>query len=417
MASSPLRSATIAALLLVCACSKAPPSFKAPPPVVGIVQARSQPVPLTRDIVGRLSPLRTADVRARVAGVLLKRLYHEGSEVQAGQPLFQIDPAPFKTALDAAVAALAEAEANAKNAHVTAVRNRALLPSGLIARSDVDTSNAAERSTAAAVEQAAANVEAARINLGYATVRAPISGRSGQQAVTEGALVGQSEVTLLTTIEQIDHLYVNFDRPADEVLRLRAEEQAAEVTLAPYDKVSFQVILPTGEPYPEVGTVDFTAATVDPTNGALAFRGIIANPQRLLLPGMFVSIRLMLGHLNHAFVISQDAVRRDTQGAYVELVGPDGKVTQQRVAANTMSGANWIVTQGLKDGDEVIVSGVGKVKPGMIARAVPYASLESPAGSSQTTAQAATAGAAGASIAAPAAGSKAIGGTTAEPGK
>ncbi len=372
MESLPLRSATLAALLLAAGCGKAPETSHVGPPEVGVVRVQSASVPLTRDVVGRLSPVRTADVRARVAGILLKRLYREGSEVREGQPLFLIDPAPLKAALDAALAALAEAQANAKNAHVTADRDRALLPSGLIARSDLDNSVASERSTAASVQQAQANVEAARINLGYATVRAPISGRSGQQAVTEGALVGQGEATLLTTIEQIDELYVNFDRPADEILRLREQERTGDVTLADHDKANLQVILPDGQPYPELGTVDFADVSVDPTNGALAFRGIVPNPERLLYPGMFVNIRLLLGRRIHAFLISQQAVRRDSAGAYVQVVGEDGKVAVKRVEADAMSGTDWIVTEGLAGGEQVIVSGVDKVKPGTIARAVPY---------------------------------------------
>jgi membrane fusion protein, multidrug efflux system len=375
MECSSLRAAAVALLVLPAACGRTPSVTRAPtPPEVGVVRVRAESVPLTREVVGRLSPLRTADVRARVAGILLKRLYREGSEVKEGQKLFQIDPAPLQAALDAAVAALAQAEASAKNAHVTAERNRTLLPSGLVARSDVDTSNANERSSAAAVKQAEANVETARINLGYATVTAPISGRSGQQDVTEGALVGQGEATLLTTIQQIDHLYVNFDRPADEILRLREQEQTGEVTLIGHDEARLQVILPNGQPYHEVGTVDFADVTVDPTNGALAFRGVIPNPDRLLLPGMFVNIRLLLGQQNHAFLVSQAAVRRDSAGAYVQVVGDDARVAQKRIAADTMSGSDWIVTQGLSDGDQVIVSGVDKVKPGMLARAVAYGS-------------------------------------------
>lgn len=362
-----------AAALGLAACGRTPPpAAHAAPPEVGVVRVRAESVPLTREVVGRLAPVRTADVRARVPGILLKRLYVEGSEVREGQPLFQIDPAPLRAALDAALAQLAQAEASAKNAHVAAERNRALIPSGLVSRSDVDTSNANERSTSAAVKQAEANVEAARINLGYATVTAPISGRSGQQQVTEGALVGQGEATLLTTIEQIDHLYVNFDRPAEEILRLRNEEQSGEVSLVEHDKAHLQIILPNGEAYPQIGIVDFADVTVDPTNGAVAFRGVIANPDRLLLPGMFVNIRLIIGTQNHAFLVTQAAVRRDATGAFVQVVGSDGRVVQKRVRAETMLGNNWLITEGLEDGDQVIVSGVDKVKPGMLARAVPY---------------------------------------------
>ena len=380
MAFLPLSRAPRAALLLAAAaafgltaCGKPPPpAAYSAPPEVGVVRVRAEAVPLTRDVVGRVSPVRTADVRARVPGILLKRLYVEGSEVREGQPLFQIDPAPLRAALDAALAQLAQAEANAKNAHVTAERNRALIPSGLVSRSDVDTSDANERSSSAAVKQAAANVEAARINLGYATVTAPIKGRSGQEQVTEGALVGQGEATLLTTIEQIDHVYINFDRPADEILRLRNEEQTGEVTLVEHDKAHLQIILPNGEMYPQIGVVDFADVTVDPTNGAIAFRGVIANPDRVLLPGMFVNIRLIIGNQNHAYLVTQAAVRRDATGAYVQVVGSDGRVAQKRVRAETMLGSNWLITQGLEDGDQVIVSGVDKVKPGMLARAVPY---------------------------------------------
>lgn len=372
MASIPLRSAAIAVLLLVTACSRTPQNFHRAPPAVQFVAVHSKSVPLTRDVVGRLSAIRTADVRARVAGILLKRLYREGSEVKAGQPLFQIDPAPLKAALDAATAALAQAEANAKNAHMNADRDRALLPSGLISQSDYDTAIAAERSTAAAVQQAKANVESARINLGYATVRAPISGRSGQQAVTVGALVGQGSATLLTTIEQINHLYVNFDRPADEILRLRSEAQSGEVTLTPPNQANLEIILPTGQPYAQKGTVDFTSATVDPTNGALAFRAVVANPEHMLLPGMFVNIHLLLGHIQHAFLVAQTAVRRDPAGAYVMVVGSHGKVQRRTIVADTMSGPNWIVTAGLHNGDRVIVSGVDKVTAGMVAQATPY---------------------------------------------
>ncbi len=380
MPRSVLRRSIVATFLRLVACAKAPPP-PMPTPEVGIVVAHAHPVPLTRDVVGRLAPVRTADVRARVAGILQKRLYREGSEVREGQPLFQIDPAPLRAALDAAQAALAQAQANATNAHVTAQRTRELVPGGLVSRSDLDNSQAAERSTLAQVKQAEANVEAARINLGYATVTAPISGRSGQQRVTEGALVGQGEATLLTTIEQIDPLYVNFDRPADEILRLRNQEAHGDVSLVQHDKAQLQVVLPDGRPYPITGSVDFADVTVDPTNGALAFRGVIANPDRVLLPGLFVNVRLMLGRQNRAFLVSQAAVRRDASGAYVQVVGADSKVVQKRIQAESMSGTDWMVTAGLSEGDQVIVSGVDQVRPGMLARAVPYTAPESPAGS------------------------------------
>lgn len=363
-ASVPVLGLALAAALSA-GCSQAPSSVTAQTPEVSVLQAKSQVLPLTRDLVGRVSAVRSADVRARVPGILLKRLYREGSEVHEGQVLFQIDPKPYQAALDAAQAALAQSQATAVNAAVNAKRTRDLLPRGLVSRSDVDNNNATERSSAAQVKQAEANVETAHINLGYATVTAPISGRSGQQHVTEGALVGQSEATLLTTVDQIDHLYVNFDRPADEILKLQAAQARGDVTLFDRDKATLQVILPDGTPYTPLGSLDFGDVTVDPTNAALAFRGIVANPRRELLPGMFVTVHLTLGTQNRAYVVPQAIVRRDGQGAFVEVAGADDKVVQRYIQADAMLGTNWLVTAGLKDGERIIATSVDKVHPGM----------------------------------------------------
>jgi membrane fusion protein (multidrug efflux system) len=356
---------------LVAGCSPTPTTSAPQTPQVTVIHAKSQALPLTRDLVGRVSAVRSADVRARVPGILLKRLYREGSEVRAGEVLFQIDPKPYQAALDAALASLAQAQATSINAAVNAKRTRDLLPSGLVSRSDVDNNNATERSSQAQVKQAEANVETARINLGYATVTAPISGRSGQQHVTEGALVGQSEATLLTTIDQIDRLYVNFDRPADEILQLRTAQSRGDVTLFDRDKASLQVILPDGSAYTPQGTLDFDDVTVDPTNAALAFRGVVANPQRRLLPGMFVTVHLTLGTLNRAYLVPQAVVRRDGTGAFVEVAGADGKVVQKRIQAEAMMGINWLVTGGLDEGDRIIATSVDQVHTGMQVKVLP----------------------------------------------
>jgi membrane fusion protein, multidrug efflux system len=357
--------------MLAAGCSRTPAVVTGHAPEVAVVTATAQVLPLTRDLVGRVAPVRSADVRARVPGILLKRLYREGAEVRAGEVLFQIDPKPYQAALDAALASLAQAQATATNAAVNARRTRDLLASGLVSRADVDNNNATERSSLALVKQAQANVETARINLGYATVTAPIAGRSGQQHVTEGALVGQSDATLLTTIDQIDRLYVNFDRPADEILKLRAAQARGDVTLFEGDRATLQVILPDGTPYLPLGTVDFGDVTVDPSNAALAFRGIIANPQRQLLPGMFVTVHVTLGTQNRAYLVPQAIVRRDGNGAFVELAGPDDKVEQRHIQADVMSGGNWLVTGGLHDGDRIIASSVDKVHAGMLVRVLP----------------------------------------------
>ena len=373
------------ALPLLGGCARSGPPPAPPPPQVEVVVVHAQPVPLTRNLVGRLSATRSADVRARVPGVLLRRVYREGSDVKAGQPLFQIDPAPLRAALDGALASLAQAEANAANAHVTAKRSRELLPSGLVSRSDLDNAEAAERSTAAAVGQAKAAVGTARINLGYATVTAPIAGRAGQQAVTEGALVGQGTPTLLTTVEQIDPIYVNFDQPAVDIARLRRAQAAGSITVAHGNQVSVQLTLPDGTPYAHSGTLDFLDVSVDPATGAVALRGIIPNPDHQLLPGMFVGVRLTSGEVNRGFLVPQAGLQRDASGPYVLVAAADDKVVRKPVSAESLDGPNWIVTAGLADGDRVIVSGTQNAHPGATVTAV--ATALAPAAASQTSAE------------------------------
>ena len=364
--------------LLAAACSKTssdPPA--ATTPEVGVITAHSAPIPLTRELVGRLSATRVADVRARVPGILLKRLYKEGTEVKEGQPLFQIDPAPLQAALNAALAAQAQAQATATNAHIAADRARELVPSGLVSRSDLDNAEASERSTAAAVQQAKANVETSRINMGYARVTAPISGRAGQQAVTEGALVGQGTATLLTTVEQLDPIYANFDQPAVEVERLRRQQSSGDISLVEPHKAVVQLTLSDGTAYGSSGLLDFSDVAVEPTTGAVALRGLIPNPDKRLLPGMYVNVRLTIGTLNRAFLVPQAALLRDAKGPYLLTVGDDSKVIQKRVVADSTSGQNWIITQGVRDGDRVIVSGTQGARPEELVKAVPY---DSPAG-------------------------------------
>jgi membrane fusion protein (multidrug efflux system) len=357
-------------MLAAAACGQEPQPLQPAPLEVGIVQAHTQPVPVTRDLVGRLSALRTADVRARIPGVLLKRLYKEGSDVKQGQALFQIDPAPLEAALQAALAGLAEAQANATNAHVLAERERGLAPKGWISRSDLDTAEANERSTAAQVKQAQANVQTARINLGYARVSAPISGRASEQQVTEGALVGQGEATLLTVVEQVDSLYINFDQPANELLALRRAQRSGDITSPDSNNASLEVTLPDGTLYNKPGKLDFADFAVNSNTGALALRGRIPNPDHRLLPGLFVNVHLTIGQLNHAFLVPQVALQRDGAGPYVFVIGQDGKAAERRVNADTMHGEDWIVTNGLTEGDKIIVSDVQKVRPGVLVRGV-----------------------------------------------
>jgi membrane fusion protein (multidrug efflux system) len=362
-----------AAIVLVAGCSKSQQQQQAPPPPeVGVVVAKSESVPLTQDLVGRFSATRSADVRARVAGVLLKRAYTEGSDVKEGQLLFQIDPAPYRAALNVQLANLASAEATYTNNHVAADRARSVGAKGLLSKSDVDNAVAAERTAAAAVQQAKASVDTAKINLGYTDVGAPIAGRSGQQQVTEGALVGQTEATLLTTVEQIDPIYVNFSQAVGQIDALRRAAAKGSVTLAEQSKAKVELLDQDGNPNGTSGMLDFSDTAVDPSTGAVTLRATVANPEHRLLPGQYVNVRLTLGDLAHAWKVSQAALQRDAQGAYVFVVGGDSKVVLKRVSTDALKDGQWVVTDGLADGDQIVVSGVLKAKPGAPAKAVPF---------------------------------------------
>jgi membrane fusion protein (multidrug efflux system) len=233
----------------------------------------------------------------------------------------------------------------------------------------LDDSEAAERSAAAQLSSARAQVQTARINLGYATVTAPISGRASQLRVLEGALVGQGEATLLTTIEQVDPVYVYFDQPATEFERLQRAQASGAVTLAQGNLAEVRLVRADGTLYDEKGTLDFSDYSVNPTTSTVAFRGKIANPDRTLLPGLYVTVRLTVGTLAKGFRVPQLAVQRDGQGPFVLVVGADGKVAQKRVETVAIVGNDWVISSGLADGDQVIVSGLQKVQPGAPAKA------------------------------------------------
>src|SRR5690606_27652923 len=365
------RAALVAAVFsafAIAGCSRggdaAGPGAQMPPPEVGVVTLQAGDVALTRDLVGRLAPFRSADVGARVPGVLQKRAYGEGSDVREGQLLFVIDPAPLQAALAQSRGALAQAQANYANARAAADRARGLLPQKFVSQADYDNALAAERTAAAAVQAAKAAVQAADINLGYASVRAPIAGRAGQQRVTEGALVGQGDATLLTTVDQIDPLYVNFSLSVSELEQVRAAQSDG-------GEARVQVFLQDGTPYPHAGSVDFSGDVVDPATGAIALRARIPNPARSLLPGTYVSLRATLGQLHGVYRVPQAAVQRDAQGAYVLAVGQDGKVVRKDIATDQAQGNDWVVRSGVAAGDRVIVSGLQRAQPGQPARPVP----------------------------------------------
>jgi len=358
----------LGASLLLAGCDQAtsqkPPA--PPPPEVAVIEVHPEAVPLTRELVGRLAPTRVAQVRARVAGIILDRVYREGTDVAQDEVLYRIDPAPLEAALHAREAALARARADATNAAATAKRFRELAEKQLISTQDLDNALASERSTAAAVKQAQADVESARLDLGYATVTAPIAGRAGRSLVTEGALVGQGETTRLTTIEQIDPVYVNFSLSVTEIRELQGGASAPQ-------PASVEVTLPDGTPYPQAGTLDFSDLAVDPGTGAMSLRAVVPNPDHRLLPGMFVNLRLTTGIVDNAFVLPQAAVARDDGGAYALTVDAEGKVVKRRLQTHGMTDTGWIVTGELGDGNQVIVEGLQKVQPGGTATTVPAA--------------------------------------------
>ncbi len=358
----------LAALALLSACSKAPVP-PPPPPQVDVTAVKAIDLPVVYTVVGRLAPTLTAQVNARVTGNVIRKNYTEGSEVHAGQLLFQIDPAPLRAALDAALAQLAQAKATALNATTIARRNKALVARGLIAQQTYDTEAATARTAEAAVKQAEANVESARLNLSYARVTSPITGRAGIADVTVGALVSATAATPMTTVERIDPIYALFSAPYAQVEPL-IQAQAKGAYRTPDSAPAVQLVLPQGSTYGPTGRLDFADMAVDPSTGAVQLRAIFPNPQRVLLPGLFVTVKLHAGVLHHVFLVPQTAVQRDPAGAFVYIVGPGDKVEQRAVTLGSMHQSDWVVRSGLADGDRIIVNGIQKVHPGEVARAV-----------------------------------------------
>jgi membrane fusion protein (multidrug efflux system) len=366
-----MKSSSLAALVLMAlaGCSKhaAPPP---PPPEVGVVKIETAAAPLARTLVGRLSAYMSANVTARVSGVLLARRYVEGGTVKRGQLLFEIDPAYYKTVLDSDLATLAQDEATEVYARLTAERDRKLLPVGSVSQQTVDDADSNALSAAAKIKADKAAVESARINLGYTKVTSPITGTAGQQQVTQGALVGSgtsdggSSGTLLTTIDQIDPLYVNFTVSAADLVTWRQAQQHGDLALAQQNKTSVQVVLPNGSAYGTLGTLDFSDVVVNATTNAVNLRALVPNPGHLLLPGMFVTLNVSFGEQTHVFLIPQQSMQRDTVGAFVLVVGQDGKVARKDVTANDSYGDDWIVTSGLAAGDQIVVSGLQIAKIG-----------------------------------------------------
>ena len=339
-----------------------------PPPEVAVVTVAPQTAPLVTELPGRVEASRVAQVRARVNGIVLKRLFREGSEVRAGQLLFQIDPAPYQAAVDSAKAALSRAQANLVQAREQATRFKPLADARAISTQDYINAQAAQAQAEADVAAAQAALRSAQLNLGYASVTAPISGRIGRALVTEGALVSATEATQLALIQQIDPVYVNSTQAVTEVARLRKAATAASTDLS-----SVRIVLDDGSELPQRGRLMFSDLSVDPTSAQVTLRTEVANPQALLLPGMYVRTRLVQGQIAGAMLVPQQAVTRGPQGDSVLVVGEGGMAAPRNIKIGGVSGSEWIVLDGLKAGEQVIVEGFQKMRPGAPVKPVPWA--------------------------------------------
>lgn len=330
------------------------------------------PVANIIELPGRVQAVRIAEIRARVDGIIQKRLYEEGTDVEVGTPLFQIDPREMRANLKAAQAALERAEATAQNAAQDVRRYKGLVAKQAISQQEYDTALATLRTARADVSQAQANVQSAELNLEYTRVDSPIEGRAGRAQVTEGALVSAANGTLLTTVEQFDPVYVNFSQSSSDLLQIRAQIASGELKLPEEGRVEVKLILENGAEFPQPGYIDFYAMSIDETTGTVAARAEFPNPNRLLLPGQFVRARINAGVRPNGFLIPQRAVMINERGARVLLVGEDGVVTTRDIELGELHGSNWVIRDGLRAGDRVIIEGGQNARDGQPVRTVPY---------------------------------------------
>jgi len=366
-------SALAAALALaLAACGDKPaPSGPPPAPEVGVVTVAPRALDVPTELPGRVEAARVAQVRARVTGIVQKRLFAEGSDVKAGETLFQIDPAPYRAALDSAKAALAKATANEQQATGLLNRYKPLREANAISQQDFVNATSAAAQAGADIAAARAAVQTAQLNLDYATVTAPISGRIGQALVTEGALVSASEATQLALIQQVDQVYVNFSQPVSDITRLRkafASGKSRSLGLA----IPVRIVLDDGSVLPQAGKLLFSDLTVDQTSGQVNLRAKVPNPDGALMPGMYVRGRIAQEQVGAAVLLPQQAVQRTTQNDTVLVVGADGKPSVRVVKLGGNENGDWIILDGLKPGEQVVVDGFQKIRPGGSVKPVPW---------------------------------------------
>ncbi|MEI7062706.1 efflux RND transporter periplasmic adaptor subunit [Dickeya chrysanthemi] len=338
-------------------------------PEVGIVTIKSQTLNIITELPGRTSAYRIAEVRPQVNGIILKRNFVEGSDVKVGASLYQIDPATYQAQYNNAKAALAQAQANAEIAQLTVNRYKPLLGTNYVSKQDYDQAVATARQTEAAVAAAKASLDSAQINLNYTRVTAPITGRVGKSTVTEGALVSNAQATALTTIQQLDPIYVDVTQSTNDFLRLKKELESGTLQQT-NGKANVQLTLDNGTRYNQTGSLEFSDVTVDETTGSITLRAIFPNPDHNLLPGMFVRAQMDSGVNPNAILVPQQGVIRTPRGdATVMVVGEGDKVEVHPVTTSQALGDKWLVTSGVKPGDRIIVTGLQKIRPGMQVKA------------------------------------------------
>ncbi|HWG77767.1 MAG TPA: efflux RND transporter periplasmic adaptor subunit [Steroidobacteraceae bacterium] len=356
--------AALAASLAV-GCSQKSASTTPTPRLVGVVTVKEQPVTISTQLPGRTVAYRIAQIRPQVNGVILKRTFVQGSSVKAGEQLYQIDPAPYQAAYDSAEASLMNAQAALELARITVQRYAPLVKTNAISKLTYDTAQATVKQDIASVAAANAAVEAARINLGYTRVVSPITGRSAASLVTEGALVTANQANSLTTVQQLDPIYVDATQPSDTLLRLQREYAAGELQRVGDQQAKVELTLSDGTKFPLAGKLQFADTSVDESTGSVTLQALFPNPMKTLLPGMFVQLRIDEGTRQHAILVPQQGVTHDASGnATALIVDNDNQVKLVTVDADRAIGNDWLVTKGLNLGDRVIVSGVQFVKPG-----------------------------------------------------
>ncbi len=357
-----------ATTLLLSGCSSQNAKRPNETPAVSVVTLKEEPYTITTELPGRTRSYRVAEVRPQVGGIILKRQFVEGSDVQAGQSLYQIDPALYQAAYDSAKGDLAKAEANAEIQHLTVKRYKPLLPSKFVSKQDYDTAVANAKEADAAVVAAKASVENARINLFYTKVSSPISGRIGRSNVTEGALVTPSQPAALAAVNQLDPIYVDVTQSSTDYLRLK-NQLTKGLLKKGSNSVTVDLFLEDGGLYNLKGALQFSEVTVDETTGSITLRAIFPNPNHVLLPGMFVRARVTEGVNENAILAPQKGITRNARGEAVALiVDKSNKVVERTLVTGQAIAGKWLIQSGLKAGDKVIVEGQLKIKPGMTVK-------------------------------------------------